>query len=137
MEDQVGLEPAVADIRPGCCHVVLPRHPEPPGDHGPSHRPPPQGRPVPATPRPGGFIEPSTTGHATVMHGRHAEAMSSSSTTTAGPRNRGRKPDQAAAAREREARSSQGVTTLVARRPELRGVLRTADWMEESVLWTA
>ncbi len=57
--------------------------------------------------------------------------------TIAVPKKRGRKPDQAAAAREREAGSSHGVTTLLARRPELRGVLRTADWLEESVRWTA
>ena len=38
----------------------------------------------------------------------------------------GRKPDQAAAAREREAR-----------RPELRGVLRTADWLDEATRWSA
>ena len=69
------------------------------------------------------------------MLGLHAGAVAS--TTITGPRKRGRKPDQAAAAREREARSSHGVTTLLARRPELRGVLRTADWLEQSVLWTA
>jgi len=51
------------------------------------------------------------------------------------PRKRGRKPDQAAAAREREARSAQGVTALLARRPDLRGVLPSADWLEESVRW--
>jgi hypothetical protein len=45
--------------------------------------------------------------------------------------------ERALAAREREARSAQGVTALLARRPELRGVLRTADWLEESVRWTA
>ena len=71
------------------------------------------------------------------MDGRHAEAMSNSTMTTALEKKRGRKPDQAAAAREREARSCQGVTTLLARRPELRGVLRTVDWLEESVRWTA
>lgn len=50
---------------------------------------------------------------------------------------RGRKPDQAASAREREARSAAGVAALLARRPELRGVLRSADWLEESVRWSA
>jgi hypothetical protein len=50
---------------------------------------------------------------------------------------RGRKPDQAAAARDREARSAQGVSALLARRPELRGVLRSAAWLEESVRWNA
>lgn len=49
----------------------------------------------------------------------------------------GRKPDQGAAAREREARSAQGVARLLARRPELRGVLSTADWLEEATLWSA
>jgi hypothetical protein len=49
----------------------------------------------------------------------------------------GRKPDQAAAARERELRSASGVADLLARRPELRGVLRTADWLEEATLWSA
>jgi hypothetical protein len=49
---------------------------------------------------------------------------------------RGRKPDQAAAAREREARSIRGASSLLLRRPELRGVLATADWLEESVRWT-
>src|SRR5690348_837329 len=46
-------------------------------------------------------------------------------------------PDQAAAAREREARSACGVTGLLARRPELRGVLATADWLDEAVRWSA
>jgi hypothetical protein len=49
------------------------------------------------------------------------------------PRKRpGRKPDRAAAAREREARSASGVCALLTRRPELRGVLKTADWLEEA-----
>jgi hypothetical protein len=47
------------------------------------------------------------------------------------------RPDHAAAARDRELRSTRGVTDLLARRPELRGVLRTADWLEESTLWSA
>jgi hypothetical protein len=29
------------------------------------------------------------------------------------------------------------VADLLARRPELRGVLRTADWLEEATLWSA
>lgn len=49
----------------------------------------------------------------------------------------GRKPDQAAAAREREARSASGVCDLLTRRPELRGVLSTADWLEEATRWSA
>jgi hypothetical protein len=53
------------------------------------------------------------------------------------PKRRGRKPDQAAAARERESRSASGVCQLLARRPDLRGVLATADWLEESVRWSA
>jgi hypothetical protein len=53
------------------------------------------------------------------------------------PRGRGRKRDQAAAAREREARSVSGVSGLLARRPELRGVLETADWLAEATLWSA
>lgn len=53
------------------------------------------------------------------------------------PRKPGRKPDRAAAAREREARSASGVTDLLTRRPELRGVLSTADWLEEATLWSA
>ncbi|HET8665520.1 MAG TPA: hypothetical protein VFM08_14490 [Nocardioides sp.] len=48
-----------------------------------------------------------------------------------------RKDQRALGALEREARSAHGVTALFARRPELRGVLRTADWLEESVRWTA
>jgi hypothetical protein len=63
--------------------------------------------------------------------------MPSATRTAAVPKKRGRKPDQAAAAREREARSAQGVVSLLARRPELRGVLRSADWLEESVRWNA
>ncbi|MGC4110013.1 MAG: hypothetical protein QM747_06235 [Nocardioides sp.] len=53
------------------------------------------------------------------------------------PRTTGRKPDRAAAARDREARSASGVTRLLTRRPELRGVLATADWLEEATLWSA
>jgi hypothetical protein len=53
------------------------------------------------------------------------------------PRRPGRKADQAAAARDRELRSSSGVSDLFTRRPELRGVLRTADWMEEWTRWSA
>jgi hypothetical protein len=49
----------------------------------------------------------------------------------------GRDPDQGAAAREREARSASGVADLLARRPELRGILATADWLEEATLWSA
>ncbi|HEX3930221.1 MAG TPA: hypothetical protein VHW64_05925 [Nocardioides sp.] len=49
----------------------------------------------------------------------------------------GPKPDRGAAAREREARSASGVSDLLARRPELRGVLPTADWLEEATLWSA
>jgi hypothetical protein len=49
----------------------------------------------------------------------------------------GRKPDQAAAARDRELRSASGVSHLLARRPELRGVLATADWLEEATRWSA
>jgi hypothetical protein len=49
----------------------------------------------------------------------------------------GRKADQAAAAREREARSASGVCDLLTRRPELRGVLATADWLEEATRWSA
>jgi hypothetical protein len=29
------------------------------------------------------------------------------------------------------------VADLLSRRPELRGVLRTADWLEETTLWSA
>ncbi|HEX4473186.1 MAG TPA: hypothetical protein VH085_14545 [Nocardioides sp.] len=50
---------------------------------------------------------------------------------------RTRTPDAAAAARDRELRSARGVADLLARRPELRGVLRTADWLEEATLWSA
>jgi hypothetical protein len=49
----------------------------------------------------------------------------------------GRKPDQAGSARDRANRSAGGVSDLLARRPELRGVLATADWLEESTLWSA
>jgi hypothetical protein len=53
------------------------------------------------------------------------------------PLRRGRKADRAAAARDRELRSASGVSDLLTRRPELRGVLATADWLEESTLWSA
>jgi hypothetical protein len=45
--------------------------------------------------------------------------------------------DHAAAARDRELRSARGVADLLSRRPELRGVLPTADWLEEATLWSA
>ena len=56
---------------------------------------------------------------------------------TSRSRKPGRKPDQAAAAREREARAANGVCDLLARRPELRGVLPTADWLDEATRWSA
>jgi hypothetical protein len=64
-------------------------------------------------------------------------AILSADPATSVPRRRGRKPDQAAAAREREARAACGVSALLARRPELRGVLATADWLEEAIRWSA
>jgi len=64
-------------------------------------------------------------------------ATLSTASTLPVPKRRGRKPDQAAAARDREARSAIGVSELLARRPELRGVLAAADWLEESVRWSA
>jgi hypothetical protein len=49
------------------------------------------------------------------------------------PRKRpGRKPDRAAEARERETRSASEVCALLTRRPELCGVLKAADWLEEA-----
>jgi hypothetical protein len=53
------------------------------------------------------------------------------------PKRLGGRRDRAAAARDRELRAASGVADLLARRPELRGVLRTADWIEESTLWSA
>jgi hypothetical protein len=63
-------------------------------------------------------------------------ATAPSTVALSAPKRRGRKPDQAAAAREREARSASGVCELLARRPELRGVLAAADWLDEATRWS-
>jgi hypothetical protein len=45
--------------------------------------------------------------------------------------------DRAAAARDRADRTAGGLSELLSRRPELRGVHAPADWLEDSIRWTA
>jgi len=46
-------------------------------------------------------------------------------------------PDPAAAARDRLDRTAGGLSELLARRPELRGVHAPADWLDDAIRWSA
>ncbi len=45
--------------------------------------------------------------------------------------------DHGAAARDRADRTAGGLSDLLTRRPELRGVHAPADWLDDSTRWSA
>jgi hypothetical protein len=50
----------------------------------------------------------------------------------------GTEPDRAAAAaRDRADRTAGGLSELLARRPDLRGVHAPADWLDDAIRWSA
>jgi hypothetical protein len=50
---------------------------------------------------------------------------------------KGRRRDRAAAARDRADRTAAGLSELLARRPDLRGVHAPADWLDDAIRWSA
>jgi hypothetical protein len=56
---------------------------------------------------------------------------------TAEQRERTAARDRAAAARDRADRNAGGLSELLDRRPDLRGVHAPADWLEDAIRWTA
>ena len=48
----------------------------------------------------------------------------------------GKQKEKAAAARDRADRTAGGLSELLARRPELRGVHAPADWLADAIRWT-
>jgi hypothetical protein len=48
----------------------------------------------------------------------------------------GRQKEKAAAARDRADRTAAGLSELLARRPELRGVHAPADWLDDAPRWS-
>ena len=55
----------------------------------------------------------------------------------AGAIHTGTDPDRAAAARDRADRTAGGLSGLLSRRPDLRGVHAPADWRDDAVRWGA
>ena len=58
------------------------------------------------------------------------------SSSTGDPRP-GPEPDRAGAARDRADRTVGGLSELLARRPDLRGVHAPADWLDDALRWSA
>ncbi|MBO0844362.1 MAG: hypothetical protein J2P22_02960 [Nocardioides sp.] len=48
----------------------------------------------------------------------------------------GSEQDRAAAARDRADRTAGGLSELLARRPDLRGVHAPADWLDDAIRWS-